>query len=114
MDRKPSVAASGLSAETIRQALRRHPAPAFLLEGHAYRLTFDTRVVGVVLDAKLRARYPRTMTVILQYDYLVLDSDGPSFSLLLHFDGVQAILDIPYAAVLVFEDSGDGGPTPKR
>lgn len=92
----------------IRDALAAAPAPDFLTGNSHFLITFDTRAKGVSIDEKLRAGFPRSMTIILQHDFLILWAGGDSFTVVLRFDGVEKALTIPYAAVTEFRDPGMG------
>lgn len=102
-DERP-IPATDTQATIVGDALAVAPAPEFLTPNHYFIITFDTRGKGVEMDDKLRAEFPQSMTIILQYDFLVLFSGGESFTVQLHFDGVAKALTIPYAAVTEFRD----------
>lgn len=98
----PPVRAIDTRAAIVGDALSVAPAPEFLGANHYFVITFDTRGKGVRMDDKLRAGHPERMTIILQHDFLVLFSDGDSFTVQLSFDGVAKVLTVPYAAVTQF------------
>ena len=73
---------------------------------HHYYITFRTDYPGVVIPARLRAKYPQEMTIVLQhqYDDLLVDEAGRSFAVSLSFGGVRSALTVPLDAVSAFAD----------
>jgi hypothetical protein len=68
-------------------------------------ISFRTDADGVALSPRLRAKYPaKTMTVKLQYQYRDLVVTPRSIVVNLSFAGVAEILEIPFAAMTLFED----------
>ena len=94
--------------DIVRGLLTLAPNPDRLTDGHHYLITFNTRAKGVEIDEKLRLAFPQRMTVILQYDFLVVRMDPASFTLRLHFGGVPKLVTIPYDAVTELEDPSMG------
>ncbi|RZJ27501.1 MAG: hypothetical protein EON85_11055 [Brevundimonas sp.] len=114
----PRAPAASSQRAILTPALRDAPAPTFLGEGEYYLITFKTDAPGVDLPEKQRQRHPERMTVILQYDYGVVDVTDRDFTLVLHFDDVLTPVTIPFAGVTDFSDSRmglhlywDGSPT---
>jgi hypothetical protein len=71
---------------------------------HHFYITFRTDAPGVVLPERLRAQYPREMTIVLQHQFDDLRTTDAGFSVKLYFGGVPASLTIPWAAVTQFAD----------
>ena len=71
---------------------------------HHFYITYDTRHAGVVMPESLRARYPETMTIVLQHEFWDLDVGDEGFSVSLAFSGVPRKLVVPYGAVIGFAD----------
>ena len=73
---------------------------------HHFYLTFRTNFPGVVIPARLLARYPQEMTIVLQHQFWdpKLDRAAQQFSIGLSFGGVGSILVIPFAAITGFAD----------
>ena len=73
---------------------------------HHFYLTFRTNFPGVVIPARLLARYPQEMTIVLQHQFWdpKLDRAAQQFSVGLSFGGVGSILVIPFAAITGFAD----------
>ena len=84
------------------QYAARHGLPG----GHHFYLSFRTDQPGVVIPARLRAQYPREMTIVLQHQFwdLVIDEPAGLFSVGLSFGGTPASLTIPFAAISAFAD----------
>jgi hypothetical protein len=74
--------------------------------GHHFYLTFRTDHPAVALSPRLRAQYPREMTIVLQNQFwdLKVDEAAGEFSVGLSFAGVPATLTIPFAAITAFVD----------
>ena len=83
-----------------------HAAWHGLPGGHHFYLSFRTDQPGVVIPARLRAQYPREMTIVLQHQFwdLVIDEQAGLFSVGLSFGGTPASLTIPFAAISAFAD----------
>jgi hypothetical protein len=73
---------------------------------HHFYITFRTDAPGVNIPARLRAQYPREMTIVLQHQFwdLKVDEAAGSFSVSLSFSGVPSPLHIPFSAVVAFAD----------
>jgi hypothetical protein len=87
----------------VRQALR-VVAERGLPGAHHLYLTFLTQHPGVVISETLRVRFPKDMTIVLQYEFWGLEVDEQSFSVTLSFNGQHERLTIPFAAVTGFAD----------
>jgi len=71
---------------------------------HHFFITFDTRVDGVRLSARLKASYPDEMTIVLQHQFWDLTVGEDDFDVGLAFNGVPERLHIPFKAVKAFVD----------
>ncbi len=97
-------------AETaLRQVVARaldHAAKYGLPGAHHFFITFRTDQKGVEMPARLRAQYPREITIVLQHQFwdLAVDPAGERFSVGLSFGGVPSRLTVPLAAVSAFAD----------
>ncbi len=89
----------------VVQALRHTVANGLPGEHHFY-VTFRTDYPGVTVPARLLARYPQEMTIVLQHQFwdLAVAEDGESFTVALSFGGVPATLVVPMAALVGFAD----------
>jgi uncharacterized protein len=71
---------------------------------HHFFVTFDTRVDGVRLSARLKANYPEEMTIVLQHQFWDLTVREDDFDVGLAFNGIPERLHIPFRAVKAFVD----------
>lgn len=71
---------------------------------HHFYITFDTRVEGVRLSARLKASYPEEMTIVLQHQFWELTVGDDDFDVGLAFNGIPERLHIPFRAVKAFMD----------
>ncbi|MBS0236658.1 MAG: hypothetical protein JSS50_04905 [Proteobacteria bacterium] len=71
---------------------------------HHFFISFLTRHPGVVLSEMLRNKYPREMTVVMQYQYQDLKVDSRGFGVTLSFSGRKESIYIPYSAITTFAD----------
>jgi hypothetical protein len=71
---------------------------------HHFFITFDTRVDGVRLSARLKASYPDEMTIVLQHQFWDLAVGEDDFDVGLAFNGIPERLHIPFKAVKAFMD----------
>ena len=97
----------------IEQALRQvvaqaveHAATEGLPGGHHFYITFRTDFPGVAIPQRVRAQYPREMTIVLQHQFwdLAYDRETQAISVGLSFGGVPSTLTIPLDAVIEFAD----------
>jgi uncharacterized protein len=70
---------------------------------HVY-VTFRTDHPGVVIADALRARYPREMTIVVQFEYWGLEVDDEGFGITLSFNNTPQRLWVPFAAIRLFTD----------
>ena len=95
--------------EALRQVALRaieHAAAHGLPGQHHFYITFRTDYPGVVIPARLLARYPHEMTIVLQHQFwdLKVDRVAEQVSVGLSFGGVGSVLVIPFAAIAGFAD----------
>ncbi len=97
----------------IEQALRQvvaqaveHVAAQGLPGGHHFYITFRTEYPGVELPQRVRAQYPKDMTIVLQHQFwdLAFNQETQAIQVGLSFGGVPSKLIIPLAAVVEFAD----------
>ncbi len=95
--------------EAFRQVAVRalsHVAANGLPGEHHFYLTFRTDHPQATVPARLRARYPDEMTIVLQHKYwdLQVHEDRQLVSVGLSFGGVASTLGIPFGAMTGFAD----------
>jgi uncharacterized protein len=87
---------------------------------HHFFITFDTRIDGVRMSARLKASYPEEMTIVLQHQFWDLTVGEDDFAVGLAFNGTPERLHVPFKAVKAFFDPSvqfglqfavDGGAT---
>ena len=71
---------------------------------HHFKITFDTRAPGVKLSERMRAQYPKEMTIVLQHQFWDLAVADDSFEVGLSFGGIPERVAVPFAAVTAFFD----------
>jgi hypothetical protein len=71
---------------------------------HHFFISFITKFPGVKLSKHLMSRYPREMTIVLQYQFQDLKVDSKGFGVSLSFNGVKEKIYIPFAAITTFAD----------
>lgn len=71
---------------------------------HHFFITFDTMHPGVDMSDSLRARYPGSMTIVLQEWFENLAVMKDRFSVTLNFGNVPEVIVIPFDALTTFAD----------
>ena len=71
---------------------------------HHFFITFDTTHPGVDMDASLKARYPKEMTIVLQDWFRDLAVMKDRFTVTLNFGNVPEPIVIPFEAIKTFVD----------
>lgn len=71
---------------------------------HHFFISFITKYPGVKLSKALMNKYPREMTIVLQYQFQDLKVDNTGFSIVLSFNGVKEGIYIPFASITTFAD----------
>jgi uncharacterized protein len=87
----------------VRMVLARVAKTGLPGEHHFY-IAFDTQAPGVSLSKRLREKYPKEMTVVLQHRFWDLGVSDDRFEVKLTFDGIPERLSVPFAALKVFFD----------
>jgi hypothetical protein len=71
---------------------------------HHFYISFDTEAPGVSLSRRLKEKYPREMTIVLQHRFWDLVVSEERFEVKLTFDGIPERLVVPFEAIKVFFD----------
>ena len=89
----------------VAQAIE-HVAVQGLPGGHHFYITFRTIHPGVEIPPRVRAQYPREMTIVLQHQFwdLAFNHETQAIQVGLSFGGVPSRLVIPLEAVVEFAD----------
>ena len=75
-----------------------------LQEGHHLYITFQTDGKKVVIPDWLKAKHPKEMTIIIQYEYWNFKVKNDSFNIGLSFNDIKADITVPFDAVISFAD----------
>jgi hypothetical protein len=71
---------------------------------HHFFISFDTTADGVVLSPRIKAQYPKDMTIVLQHQFWDLTVTNDRFEVGLSFSGIPERLVVPFRAITAFED----------
>jgi uncharacterized protein len=71
---------------------------------HHFFIAFNTRADGVQMSERLRQRYPREMTIVLQHQFYNLNIRDDAFEVELSFNEIPERLVVPFAALKGFLD----------
>jgi hypothetical protein len=107
MTSEPTIDYEALAQEAMRGVVRTilaRTAKSGLPGDHHFYISFDTEGAGVTLSKRLREKYPREMTIVLQHRFWDLAVTDDRFEVKLTFDGIPERLVIPFAAIKVFFD----------
>jgi len=75
-----------------------------LNKGHHLYITFRTDVKKVVIPDWLKAKHPKEMTIIIQYEYWNFKVKNDSFNIGLSFNDIKGDITVPFDAVISFAD----------
>jgi hypothetical protein len=91
--------------QVVAQAIE-HAAAEGLPGGHHFYISFRTDFPGVVIPQRLRAQYPREITIVLQHQFwdLAYNRETRAITVGLSFGGVPSTLTIALDAVIEFAD----------
>ena len=70
---------------------------------HLY-ITFNTQTKNVKIPKWLLKKYPKEMTIVIQYEYSYLIVKNNFFSINLSFENINAKLSIPFCSIISFAD----------
>lgn len=71
---------------------------------HHFKITFNTAASGVRLSERMRAQYPREMTIVLQHQFWDLAVTEQEFEVGLSFGGVPERVAVPFESIMAFYD----------
>lgn len=75
-----------------------------LQENHQLYITFNTKIPKVEIPDWLSKKFPKEMTIVIQYEYWDLNIKKDSFSIGLSFNEIKSNLKIPYNSIISFLD----------
>ncbi|MGN7678714.1 MAG: ClpXP protease specificity-enhancing factor SspB [Anaplasma sp.] len=67
-------------------------------------ISFLTHCSGVVLPDYLKAQYPESITVVLQYQFRDLSVSSNHFKVVLSFKGKEECITVPFRAIVKYVD----------
>lgn len=68
-------------------------------------ISFETESDDVVLSNSVKARYPKEITIVLQYQYQNLQVLEDKFLVDLSFNGIIETVEIPFRSLIRFSDN---------
>tara|TARA_Y100001001_G_C7824851_1_gene244800 strand:+ start:62 stop:574 length:513 start_codon:yes stop_codon:yes gene_type:complete len=71
---------------------------------HHFYITFQTDHPGVDIPEYLHERYPKEMTIVLQYQFYDLTVDDEFLGVTLSFNNIPERLTVPMNAITIFAD----------
>jgi len=71
---------------------------------HHFKITFNTLAPGVRLSERMRAQYPREMTIVLQHQFWDLVVTEQAFEVGLSFGGIPERVAVPFDSITAFFD----------
>jgi hypothetical protein len=101
--RYDQLAQTALRNGVVREALRRAEREGLPGDHHFY-LTFNTAFPGVSISDRMREKYPREMTIVLQHQFEDLRVRDDGFDVRLSFDNIPERLSIPFESLKAFFD----------
>ena len=107
MTGQPTIDYETLALEAMRGVVRtvlNRVVKTGLPGDHHFYISFATQGPGVVLSKRLKEKYPREMTIVLQHRFWDLVVSEDRFEVKLTFDGIPERLVVPFGAIKVFFD----------
>ncbi len=107
MTSEPTIDYEALTQDAMRGVVRTvltRIAKTGLPGDHHFYISFDTEHPGSSLSKRLREKYPREMTIVLQHRFWDLVIHDERFEVKLTFDGIPERLVVPFEAIKVFFD----------
>ena len=78
-----------------------------LQDSHHFYISFHTDYTGVEIPLFLKERFPKEMTIVLQYQFDELVVEDDFFSVLLSFNGRPEKLVVPFKSLISFADPSE-------
>jgi len=103
----PTIDYEALTQDALRGVVRAvlsRAAKSGLPGEHHFYISFHTQAPGVTLSKRLREKYPREMTIVLQHRFWDLTVTDERFDVKLTFDGIPERIIVPFGAIKVFFD----------
>lgn len=81
-----------------------HAQDEGLKDEQCFYISFRTDYPEVILSKNVKARYPKEITIVLQYQYKNLQVLEDRFSVNIAFNGISETIEIPFSALTGFAD----------
>ena len=81
-----------------------HAQDEGLRDEQCFYISFRTNYPEVILSKNVKARYPKEITIVLQYQYKNLQVLEDRFSVNIAFSGISETIEVPFAALTGFAD----------
>lgn len=104
---EPEIDYESLAQDALRGIVKRvisRVAKHGLPGDHHFYIAFDTNADGVSLSKRLKERYPKEMTIVLQHRFWDLQVHDDRMEVKLTFNNIPERLVVPYKAIKVFFD----------
>lgn len=73
-------------------------------DDQSFYLSFRTNFPGVILSDKVKVKYPKEITIILQHQFRNLAVINDKFMVNISFDGRAENIEVPFSAITSFLD----------
>ncbi len=107
MTSEPMIDYESLVQDAMRDVVRsvlKQTVKSGLPGDHHFYISFDTQAAGVSVSKRLREKYRKEMTIVLQHRFWDLHVNDERFEVKLTFDGIPERLVVPFTAIKVFFD----------
>ena len=81
-----------------------HAQDEGLKDEQCFYISFRTDYPEVILSKNIKARYPKEITIVLQYQYKNLRVLEDRFSVNIAFNGISETIEVPFSALTGFAD----------
>lgn len=88
----------------IVQKILQHTQDEGLKDEQCFYISFRTDYPEVILSKNVKARYPKEITIVLQYQYKDLRVLEDRFSVNIAFNGIGENIEVPFSALTGFAD----------
>jgi hypothetical protein len=75
-----------------------------LKDDQRFYISFHTNYSKVILSKNVKARYPKEITIVLQYQYENLQVLEDRFSVDIEFSGISEAIEVPFSALTGFAE----------
>ncbi|WP_425363480.1 ClpXP protease specificity-enhancing factor SspB [Candidatus Tisiphia endosymbiont of Hybos culiciformis] len=71
-------------------------------------ISYRTDNPAVVLSSRIKERYPKEITIVMQYQFEDLTIGDNGFSVTVSFDGIKETINVPFDSLISFIDPNSG------